>query len=106
MTDIDEIERSARALLAADPDDYETASREYREAASAANVLPLTTELRVLREDEARLNFSIERRTEWYPGRAGKGYGILCYDLNGQRAEAIGLTMRGAIDAARQKVVA
>lgn len=50
--------------------------------------------------ERARLDFVIAKETTWYPGRAGNGYGVLCYDGIGRRAESVGKTMRDAIDAA------
>ena len=63
---------------------------------------------RVASIDEQRLNFVIDRRAQWYEGgaRDGSGRGILCYDAPGpmglERAEAVGDSMRQAIDAARK----
>lgn len=52
--------------------------------------------------DTERLDFTVSAETTWYPGRArnGSGAGILCYAYKGRRAEAEGLTIRDALDAA------
>lgn len=63
---------------------------------------------RVASIDEQRLSFIIDKRAQWYPdgARDGSGRGILCYDEPGpnglERAEAVGDSMRQAIDAARK----
>jgi hypothetical protein len=59
-----------------------------------------------LRKERARMDFVIERGTTWYPGRArdGSGNGILCYKECGRRFEAVGATMRDALDAAMAAV--
>lgn len=59
-----------------------------------------------LHSDTERLDFSIERNTTWYPGRASNGRGILCFDFNDNRAEVTGLTMREAIDTAIEETTA
>lgn len=52
--------------------------------------------------DSERLDFTVSAETTWYPGRArnGSGAGILCYAYKGRRAEAEGMTIRDALDAA------
>ena len=52
-------------------------------------------------KDAERLDFVIAQETTWYPGRArdNSGRGILCWGWN-PRSEAVGMTMRDAIDAA------
>jgi hypothetical protein len=87
--DIDEIERSARALLAADPDDFEAASREFHQAANAADVLTLTAELRRLRDDAERYRWA--RNTP------------ICIGRNGILIQNVGDRLDAAIDAARKE---
>jgi hypothetical protein len=66
----------------------------------------LLDEAHELRKERARMDFIVERGTTWYPGRArdGSGNGILCYQEGSRRMEAVGATMRDALDAAMADV--
>lgn len=99
MYDSEAIRAAAQAVVDSEPS-YALLRAFHAEATPIA-MLSMLDEIERLREDAERLDFTESASTTWYPGRAENGYGILCYDIKGRhRAEAIGKTMREAIDAA------
>lgn len=88
----------AKSAIAALEAEREVTREQLTTPLCAAPAQAATAEI----TDTERLDFTVSAETTWYPGRArnGSGAGILCYAYKGRRAEAEGLTIRDALDAA------